>query len=967
MRPLRFTARLSRGGTLAGVTALLSLLALAVAAMIVVMTLHEAREEFAEAKWSASRWSHETTVGIDGALRATQSMLSTLAAQPAFVDQDPAAAARVLRDVLDRNPLYVDLWATRADGWSYATVSPEPGAKPAYIGDQSYFSEAMAGAGLAVQALPDSRPEPRSFAVGIAYAVRGRDGKVNGAVGAGLDSRQLAAILNSLGLPAGTGVTVVDVDGRVIAGSGGAAALVGRKVTDTPLWPRLGRETKGVYQGKFLDQEPRVVGFARLKMAPWTVLVDTPRALVYAPLWSELVQRLALLAVFGLALLGLAALIGKIALEKADALETLRRQEVLLETLVENSPIGISVVHGPDHRCTLANRTFRNVPGVGEAAFVGRSIAEVLPEVLAGRFIADIEEVYRTGRTVIRRGREVALGPGGGQTYWDGYFVPLLAPGGTVEAVIIIGNEVTEQVLARRRAEELAALTESNLAELETLLDSITDGLIVADPAGNIIRVNPAALAMHGYQSTAEMLKPIDQYRQVFELYRDDGGRMPLEDWPLNRALRGETFSNYEARVYNRLTGQTRFLGHNGAPVVDKTGEMILAVITIHDITAERKAQADREIMHEEAQRRAAVLDATFNSVVDLMFVYDPEGRIVRMNPAARLATGYGPDVEGLTLTERAPSLNPRTADGRPLSPDEVPSARALRGETVVGSIMVCDVPAGSRWTSNSASPIRAADGRMLGAVVTAIDITAFHELQEQRDDILRAVSHDLRSPLTAILGHAQLLQKLVERGAPGPRLAQSATAIEVNSLRMNDMIQDLVDAVRLEAGQKRLNRQVVRLGPFMADFLERVIAEADQPRVALDVPADLGPVFADPKALERILTNLLANALKYSPPQAEVTVRAARNSDEVLVSVVDHGQGIDPNDTARLFGRFYRGSNTAATRPEGLGLGLYITRLLVGAHGGRIWVDSEPGKGSVFTFTIPDQAAAGQVAATNR
>lgn len=672
---------------------------------------------------------------------------------------------------------------------------------------------------------------------------------------------------------------------------------------------------------------------------------------------------LAFLVVFGAALMGLAALIGRIALEKTAALEKLRRQRTFLQTLVENSPIGIAVVQGPKHQFTMANLAFRSVPETGGAAFIGRPAAEVLPKGIADPLISSLEEVYRTGRTFFIREGEVTLGPRGDRTFWDGYFVPQVGPDGTVEAVIVIGSNVTEKVLSRQRAEKLATLAETNLAQLQTVLDSITDALIIADSSGNIVRVNPAALAIHGYRSPMEMLHPVAQYAQTFELRRPGGELIPLDEWPIMRALKGETFSDYEVLVRNIETGQTRHMGYNGAPVLDGGGKQTLAVITIHDITVEREAESEREKLREEAQRRAATLDATLNSVADPMFVYDPEGRIVRMNPAARRATGYRHEVEGLVLAERAPSLNPRTADGRPLAADEVPAARALRGETVLGFVMVCDQPTGTRWTSNSASPIRAADGRMLGAVVTAVDITAFHDLQEQRDDILRAVSHDLRSPLTAILGHAQLLQKLAERGAPASRLAQSAAAIEVNSLRMNDMIQDLVDAVRLEAGQKRLNRQVVRLAPFLTDFLERVIAETDQPRVALDLPADLGPVFADPNALERVLTNLLSNALKYSPPQARVAVRAAQSGNEVWVSVVDHGQGIDPDDAARLFGRFYRGTSTATSRPEGLGLGLYITRLLVQAHGGRIWVDSVPGQGSVFTFTIPAQAAAGQVA----
>jgi len=174
-------------------------------------------------------------------------------------------------------------------------------------------------------------------------------------------------------------------------------------------------------------------------------------------------------------------------------------------------------------------------------------------------------------------------------------------------------------------------------------------------------------------------------------------------------------------------------------------------------------------------------------------------------------------------------------------------------------------------------------------------------------------------------------------------------------------MIEDLVDVTRFESGQLHLELQPVSLPAFLADWLKRMQTALAVERIVIDLPADLPAVLADYNRLERIVTNLLSNALKYS--DGPVRVSAAPRDGLVEVSVSDQGRGIHPDDLPHLFERFYRVKG--GWKAEGVGLGLYITKLLVEAHavpsadgktrvGGRIWVDSEPGAGSTFHFTLP-------------
>ena len=223
---------------------------------------------------------------------------------------------------------------------------------------------------------------------------------------------------------------------------------------------------------------------------------------------------------------------------------------------------------------------------------------------------------------------------------------------------------------------------------------------------------------------------------------------------------------------------------------------------------------------------------------------------------------------------------------------------------------------------------------------------------EERRDDMVRAVSHDLRQPLTVVQAQAQLLLRSLEQAGLA-REKSSAAAIITSSQRMNTMIEELVESARLEAGQIRLNLQPIDLRSFMLDLKQRLAGTLETDRIRVEAPEGLPPVTADPDRLERILTNLLSNALKYSAPDTEVTVSLARADGEVITSVTDRGPGIAPEDLPNLFERYYR-ARPARERREGLGLGLYITRGLVEAHGGRIWVESELGKGSTFSFRLP-------------
>ncbi len=385
----------------------------------------------------------------------------------------------------------------------------------------------------------------------------------------------------------------------------------------------------------------------------------------------------------------------------------------------------------------------------------------------------------------------------------------------------------------------------------------------------------------------------------------------------------------------------------------------VVAAVDVYDVAESLDAALDTmatistDTYGAELEQQIARLDAVIASAPDGLTVYDSEHRIIRMNSIAETLLGVKSGEPPMTLADQMARLRAETREGKPFAVEETPPARALRGELVQNVVMVVHRPDGKAlWMLVSAAPIRTADGALLGAVVAFRDITAQHELEEQREDMLRAISHDLRNPLSAVLGQAQLLERRLEK-AGLQRERANAEAIITGAQRMNRMIQDLVDAARLESRQLRLNLQPVDLCAFIPDLLERLEPVMETRRVRLQIPEGLPPVSADPDRLERILSNLLSNALKYSPPGSEVTVSAQQRGDEIVTSVSDRGPGIPPEDIPKLFQRYAR-TTVGEARRDGLGLGLYITKGLVEAHGGRIWVESQVGVGSTFSFTLP-------------
>jgi signal transduction histidine kinase len=386
-----------------------------------------------------------------------------------------------------------------------------------------------------------------------------------------------------------------------------------------------------------------------------------------------------------------------------------------------------------------------------------------------------------------------------------------------------------------------------------------------------------------------------------------------------------------------------------------RMGNTIIGRIwSYRDVTEERLAKAEQERLlvaeqnaREQLEESFALLDTFLNNAPIGLGFLSHDLRFIRTNDALAALHGSTREEEvGRTLREMMPPL--------------------------IGLDLALEVPATPgqlRYWRVSYYPVRTASGRIVGVGAVVVELTAerraqaererllreAHEAIRIRDDFLTIASHELKTPLTPIKLHLQMLEQRCETGKPiPPQLVQKALA-QVD--RLTGVISDILDSSQIEAGRLELERDPLSLQQLIRETLADLRPSSlHHPLEYEESPEEL-VVLGDRDRLAQVLKNLLENALKYSPQKGPIRVTLARSGAEALVSVEDSGIGIPKDQQEHLFERFFRARNAPISGFGGLGLGLYISRHIVERHGGRIWVESETGHGATFRFTLPLRA----------
>jgi len=495
-----------------------------------------------------------------------------------------------------------------------------------------------------------------------------------------------------------------------------------------------------------------------------------------------------------------------------------------LRALVAHAPTLFAVMEGPDHVFRLANPAYLRVIGRREEDIAGRPFRAVFPEVAGQGLVALLDRVYADGEPYVGTEQPVWFerdDEGRRDAFVTFVVQPLYDNVGAVEGLLVNGVDVTAEVQARRRLDDLAVAREAAHARLQQVVDVLPEGIVVVDAGGRVIIANHMAADLMGPDIVGRSMARVEREAAALsDIRRLDGTPYPAEDLPLERSV------------------------------------------------------------------------------------------------------GRGEEVRGVQLLLR------HAADGH-------------------------DIPA----LLNSA-PLRDDAGAITGAVLVFQDITTIKNFERARDGLLATVTHDLKNPLTAIQGIAELTgEQAARKGTPSnERIAARQGAIVTAATQMTALLNELLDAMQLQMGQP------LALRPHPADLVGLVRRVIDHQREIAERPirveADGSAVVCDVDAerIERVIGNLVSNAIKYSPKGEGVVVRLTRDQETdgawAVLTVADRGVGIPAEDLPHVFDRFYRAENTGDV--QGAGIGLASVREVVEQHGGTATIASREGVGMTVTVRLP-------------
>ncbi|ELZ14137.1 multi-sensor signal transduction histidine kinase [Haloterrigena salina JCM 13891] len=569
-------------------------------------------------------------------------------------------------------------------------------------------------------------------------------------------------------------------------------------------------------------------------------------------------------------------------------------------------------------RFTYVNERAAELLGVTEEELLGADLWETFPESTTA------DEVRESLRTAMEDQEATTF-----EVFSEllGFWIEArIYPSETGLSVYF--NDITER---KERERELELF--------RTLLDHSTDSVFVIDPdTGAILDSNDTACRSLGY-SRAELLR--------LSVPDIDTELPTREAWqPFVADLRAEGETTFEG-THRRKDGTT-FPVEIDISHVELDREYVLAIS--RDVTERR----ERKRAMEERKRELRTLIELLPVAV---FVADDDGRILEWNEAAEEVWG-GEVAESESIAEYDRYDGWWADTGEPVDPDEWALARAVRGEEVPDpdEIEIEGFDGERRTVLNHGMPIRDENGEVSRAVITLVDITERKEYQRQLEKtnerlerFAYAASHDLQEPLRMVSSYLQMIEHrysddLDEEGREFLEFAVDGAE------RMREMIDGLLEYSRVQTQANPF--EPVELGDVLADVREDLqvkIEEHDATIVAEDLPR----IEGDPSQIRQVLQNLLDNAIEYSgegPPRIRVT--AERDGAECVVAVRDNGIGIDPDEADRIFDVFER----LHSRDEhsGTGIGLALCERVVERHGGEIWVESEPGDGTTFSFTLP-------------
>ncbi|HUY79137.1 MAG TPA: PAS domain-containing sensor histidine kinase [Ktedonobacterales bacterium] len=519
----------------------------------------------------------------------------------------------------------------------------------------------------------------------------------------------------------------------------------------------------------------------------------------------------------------------------------------------------------------------------------------------------------------------------------------------------------------------------------QTLLEVAPDAIVVCDATGRILLVNHQTEQLFGYARSALLGQPVEHLLPDRFHHSHERHRATYVDQPHTRPM------GAGLALFGRCADGAEFPVEVSLSPLPFGNGTTYVIASVRDITARRLLEQRAQATFQAQLRLLQTVIAALPCAVAI--VRGRDARLVLANQMIEMVWG-GAWAEGITLAECHARLGVSIHDKRqaPIPLERLASLEAVRTgqpclhryETIYhadGSHLAVlasafplnpailwpteQTPAPSDQTDGG----RIRDGQMASwlspveplAMVVFEDVTSLREAERIKDEFIALAAHELRTPMAALLGFAQMLQPGLAKRTDAAALAdwqqEALENILESAQRLVALTDDLLDVTRLQAGRLELHPEPSDLGALARRVLRRLRPLAGQTHTfQLTAPNDEVVVTIDESRIEQVLSNLVQNAIKYSPGGGEIAITLTTHAATSMarLTVQDHGIGIPVADQPRLFGRFERAENARKQQIEGTGLGLFVCRELVELHGGLIWFDSVEGQGTTFYLTQP-------------
>jgi two-component system sensor histidine kinase VicK len=645
-----------------------------------------------------------------------------------------------------------------------------------------------------------------------------------------------------------------------------------------------------------------------------------------------------------------------------------------MEQILNLLPASVVVIRGQNLEVEMINESNLKYWDREKEEVVGNTLLQILPELVYQPFPDQLRHVMNTGEAISVQESPVLLNnPDGSErkTFVDYSYQPLMDADGTIRAVLVMSFEITDRVESRllleRFAEELQAINEELTAtneELATTNQELTDTQDMLQESMNelarsearfkfLIQGAPVAIAvLHGKDLIVEsannmILRIWGKTKSVLGLPLKIA--LPeLEGQPFLRILgnvltSGEAFYGNEAFVNLEHEGEMKDLYVNFVyqPIVDELGYasdiMVVATDVTEQVNARKKVERTEESLRMAIE--AAGLGAFYIHVIDRIFV-----------PSPRLKEffGFGTDEE----VPYEAAINQIHPDYRQAAAELVETAITTGARFDMEYPIIGHNDGKTRWVRGIGTVQKDDDG------VNRYFTGVLHEITEQKQDEIRKndfigmVSHELKTPLTSLNAYVQMLHaKAVKNDDNFTAGALDKVAIQVR--KMSAMINGFLNISRLESGKIMINKREFNLRDLINDMINETELTVSRHEVKFQ-SGDSVIINADYDKIGSVITNLISNAIKYSPQGKIVEVECKVSGKQAIVSVKDEGMGVKPADLEKIFDRYYRVETNHTQHISGFGIGLYLSAEIINRHHGKIWAESEVNKGSAFYFSLP-------------